>query len=91
MTMSTCLLTSNFEDTGGAVSIGLAGDFPDVLQVRVLEHQLPLLPLHHDLDPPVLDIDLLAVPVPGDLCVIRLHIDLELTSVMLHNILTLQL
>ena len=59
------MLTCNFEDAGWAVAIGLAGDLSSVLQVRVLEDQLPLLPLHHDLHAPLLHGDLLAVSVPG--------------------------
>lgn len=85
------ILTCYFEDTGWAVPISLAGNLPGVLEVRVLKHQFPFFPLHDNLDPAVLNVDLLPIPVPGDLCIIRLDINLKLTSVMLDNILTFQL
>ena len=85
------ILTCYFEDTGWAVPISLAGNLPGVLKVRVLKHQFPFFPLHDNLDPAVLNVDLLPIPVPGDLCIIRLDINLKLTSVMLDNILTFQL
>ena len=85
------ILTCHFEDTGWAVPISLAGNLPGVLEVRILEHKFPLLALHYDLDSAVLDVDLLAVSVPGDLSISRLDINLKLTSVMLDNILTFQL
>ncbi len=47
-------LTFDLEVARGGVPVGLAGDLARVLQVRVLDDQLPLLPLHNDLHPPVL-------------------------------------
>ncbi len=48
------VLTFDLEVARGGVPVGLAGDLARVLQVRVLDDQLPLLPLHHDLYSPVL-------------------------------------
>ena len=57
----------------------------------VLEYQFSCFALHHNLHPAVLGVDLLAISIPGDLGVLRLHVDLELTAVVLHHVLAFQL
>ena len=57
----------------------------------VLEEQFSLFTLHHDFHSAVLGADFLAISIPGDLGIISLHVDLELTPVVLHHALALQL
>ena len=45
------LLTVNFKRSGHFVGVGLGGDHASVVELAVLDDQLPLLALGHDLDP----------------------------------------
>ena len=57
----------------------------------VLEYQFSLFPLHHNFYPAVLGAYFFAISIPGDIGIISLHVDLELTPVVLHHALALQL
>ena len=57
----------------------------------VLEYQFSFFALHDNFHSAVLGVDFLSVSIPGDLGIIRLHVDLKLTAVVLHHALPLQL
>ena len=51
------LLTFNFQRRGHLVAVGLGGDHASVVQLAVLDDQLPLLALGNNLDPKTGDRD----------------------------------
>merc|ERR1719187_1136814 len=85
------LMMGNVQRCGTLVSGDLASDVGRVVDLAVLDDQLPLLPLGHNLDPLAVwnNLDTILVPLGGG--VVLLDINLEGGSLAFDHVLALQL